>query len=177
LYHTRYMLWSEIQSLYSSRLICLIFHQKYKNISRFVGCIPNTIWYSLVNSSSFPSMMCLTIKAPFSNFSLSIRYLITQAWCQHSLLDRSGCRRCSGANWFKALSVKGYNVSKVDRRKASVLCVIRCDTGTGNTVSFRSRVCSGTGTGAGLLYPSNTVPFSTVLWVCRCRGFGQVSDH
>jgi hypothetical protein len=39
-------------------------------------------------------------------------------------LDRSGCRCCNSANWFKALSVKGYNASKVNRRKASVLCVM-----------------------------------------------------
>jgi hypothetical protein len=33
---------------------------------------------------------------------------------------RCGC--CKGANWFKALSVKGYNDSKVDRQKLSILC-------------------------------------------------------
>jgi hypothetical protein len=77
LYRTRYTLRLEIQSLYSSHLIFLIFHQKYKNFSRFVGCISNMIQYSLVNLSSFPLVMCLVIRAPSLNFSLSIKYLIT----------------------------------------------------------------------------------------------------
>jgi hypothetical protein len=54
---------------------------------------------------------------------------------------------------------------------------VRCDTGTGNTVSFQSWVCSGMGMGARLPYLSNTIPFSTVLWVCQYWDFSQVSDH
>jgi hypothetical protein len=41
-------------------------------------------------------------------------------------------------------------------------------------------VCTGMGTGMGLPYLGNTVPFSTVLQVCAgllVPGFGQVSDH
>ena len=40
-----------------------------------------------------------------------------------------------------------------------------------------SRVCSGMGTGSGLPYPGNTIPFSMVLQVCWYQDFGQVSDH
>ena len=54
---------------------------------------------------------------------------------------------------------------------------VRHDTGTGNTVIMWSRVPSGTGTGSGSPYPSNTIPISTVLRVCRYRHSGQVSDH
>ena len=43
--------------------------------------------------------------------------------------------------------------------------------GMGNTVDIRSQVCSGTGMGSGLLYPYNTILFSTVLWVCQVPGF------
>jgi hypothetical protein len=39
------------------------------------------------------------------------------------------------------------------------------DTGMGNTVTIWSRVCSGTGTGLGWSYLSNTVPVLTGLWV------------
>ena len=55
--------------------------------------------------------------------------------------------------------------------------LLRHDTGTGNTVIMWSRVPSGTGTGSGSPYPSNTIPISTVLRVCRYRHSGQVSDH
>src|ERR1700730_7977946 len=53
---------------------------------------------------------------------------------------------------------------------------LRSDMGTGNTVCFRSQVYRGMGTGMGLPYPGNTVPFSTVLWVSQYRDFSQVSD-
>jgi hypothetical protein len=42
--------------------------------------------------------------------------------------------------------------------------------GTGNTVIIRSRVHMGMGTGMGLPYPGNTIPFSMVLWVCAGMG-------
>src|ERR1700733_8468203 len=45
------------------------------------------------------------------------------------------------------------------------------DTGTGNTLTIRSRVCTGTGTGLSLPNPHNTVPVSTVSWVFRLPTF------
>jgi len=45
----------------------------------------------------------------------------------------------------------------------------------GNTMDIRSRVRLGTGTGSGLPYPHNTVPFSTVLWVFRYRDSSHVT--
>jgi hypothetical protein len=47
----------------------------------------------------------------------------------------------------------------------------------GNTMTMWSQVRTGMGTGSRLPYPRNTVPFSTVLWVCADWDFGQVSDH
>jgi hypothetical protein len=44
--------------------------------------------------------------------------------------------------------------------------LLRSDMGTGKPVIMWSRVRLGTGTGSGLLYPGNTVPFSTVSRVC-----------
>jgi hypothetical protein len=51
---------------------------------------------------------------------------------------------------------------------------IGSDTGTGNTVTIWSWVCSGTGMGLGWSYPSNTVPVLTglqVLYTCQYISF------
>jgi hypothetical protein len=57
-----------------------------------------------------------------------------------------------------------------------VLCRLQIgsDTGTGNTVTIWSRVCSGTGTGLGWSCPSNTIPVLTglrVLYTCQYISF------
>ena len=46
------------------------------------------------------------------------------------------------------------------------LVLLGYDMGEGNTMDIQSQVCLGTVMGSGLPYPHNTVPFSTVLWVC-----------
>jgi hypothetical protein len=49
------------------------------------------------------------------------------------------------------------------------LLLLRSDMGTGKPVIMWSWVRSGMGTGSGLLYLGNTVPFSTVSWVCTTK--------
>jgi hypothetical protein len=43
---------------------------------------------------------------------------------------------------------------------------LRCDMGTGNTVTIWSRVCSGMGMGLALPNPCDTIPVPMVLRVC-----------
>jgi len=63
----------------------------------------------------------------------------------------------------------GKFVRRIHHRYEDGQPVIRSDTGTGKPVIMWSRVRSGTGTGSGLPYPGNTVPFSTVSRVCTTR--------
>jgi hypothetical protein len=68
-----------------------------------------------------------------------------------------------------------YQRTKMDQAAGSPsiflhIKAVRSDTGTGNTVIIRSWVCTGMGTGMGLPYPGNTIPFSTVLRVCVGMG-------
>jgi gag-polypeptide of LTR copia-type len=56
-----------------------------------------------------------------------------------------------------------------DRGVSQCLRRLGYDMGMGKPVIMWSQVCSGMGTGSGLPYPGNTVPFSTVLRVCWYR--------
>ena len=47
----------------------------------------------------------------------------------------------------------------------------------GNTMCIWKQVCSGIGTGARLLYMSNTVSFSMVLWVSQYQSNGHMFHH
>jgi len=49
--------------------------------------------------------------------------------------------------------------------------------GMGNTVIMWSQVCLGMGTGSGMLYLGETIPFSMGLWVSGYQNSSQVSHH